>query len=75
MANHIDVIERQELIEKLINKGYGELVEVLLTNENKCYTKRHRLNKSGACRTLGWKTKQLEDVLKACREILIDDLG
>jgi len=66
-------VERQELIRKLVKCGYSELVEALLLNENKVYTKRGRLNKSGACRVLGWKTKQLEDALKECREILKED--
>ena len=66
----IETLERQELIQKLIDNGYGELVEALLVNENKVYTKKGRLNKSGACRVLGWKTSQLESVLKECRDIL-----
>lgn len=72
-SNLIELMERQELIQKLIDKGFGELIEVLLTNENKSYTKRGRLNKSGACRALGWKAKELEDALEACREILKDE--
>jgi len=70
MANIVETIERQELIDKLIDNGYAELVEALLYNEHKTYTKRGRLNKSGACRCLGWKTKQLEDALAECRKIL-----
>jgi len=66
----VDLLERSELIQKLIDSGYSELVEALLYNENKTYTKRGRLNKSGACRVLGWKTKQLEDALAECRRIL-----
>jgi hypothetical protein len=73
-GNMIEEIERQELIKKLISKGYGELVEALLSNENKCYTRRSRLNKSGACRVLNWKTKQLEDALEECRKILGEDV-
>jgi len=68
-----DLLERQELIEKLKDNGFGKLVEVLLENDNKVYTKKGRLNKSGACRVLGWKTKQLEDALEACREILAEE--
>ena len=71
--NMIDELERQEVITKLVEKGFGELVEALLLNENKVYTKKGRLNKSGACRVLGWKAKQLEDALRECREILKDD--
>ena len=72
-GNMIDEIERQELIQKLISKGYGELIENLLSNENLVYTKKGRLNKSGACRVLSWKTKQLEDALAACRQILHEE--
>jgi len=69
----IEILEQQELIQKLIDKGYGELVDALLMNEGKVYTKKGRLNKSGACRVLGWKTKQLEDALLACREMLDEE--
>ena len=68
----LEVLEQQELIQKLIDAGYGELVDAMLTNENKVYTKKGRCNKSGACRVLKWKTKQLEDAFAACREILKD---
>lgn len=70
MANMVDILERNELIQKLIDSGFGELIEALLTNENQAYTKKGRLNKSGACRILGWKTKQLEDTLAECRKIV-----
>ena len=74
MANAlIELLERQELIEKLRSSGYGDLIEVLLENEGSCYTKKGRLNKSGTCRVLGWKTKQLEDALLECRNILKRD--
>ena len=66
----VEILERTELIQKLIDNGYSELVEALLYNEGKVYTKKGRLNKSGACRVLGWKTKQLEDSLAECRRIL-----
>jgi hypothetical protein len=71
----IDILERQEVIDKLVAKGYGELVEAFLLNEGSVYTKKGRLNKCGACRVLGWKTKQLEDALAACREILADEFS
>ncbi len=72
--NLTDTLEQRELIQKLIDKGYAELVDVLLLNESKVYTKKGRLNKSGACRILGWKPKQLEDALSECRDILKTDL-
>ncbi len=68
--NMIEILEQQELIQKIIDAGYGELVDVFLSNESQVYTKKGRLNKSGACRVLGYKTKQLEDALEACRNIL-----
>ena len=64
----------QELIQKLIEKGYGELIEALLANEGKVYTKKGRLNKSGACRVLDFKTKQLEDKLMEMKELLKNDV-
>lgn len=72
-SNLIEVLERQEIIDKLTSHGFGEMVEALLANENKVYTKKGRLNKSGACRVLDWKGKQLEDALAECREILKKD--
>jgi hypothetical protein len=74
MSNIIDDMERQELIEKLIKSGYGDIVQVLLENENKVYTKKGRLNKSGACRKLKLKTKQLEDKLQEMKNLLKNDL-
>ena len=73
--NETDILEQQEMIQKLASRGYTKLVEMLLNNESKVYTKKGRLNKSGACRVLGWKTKQLEDALAECREILKNELG
>jgi hypothetical protein len=73
MANMVDLIERNELIQKIVDSGFSQLVEALLYNEARVYTKKGRLNKSGACRVLGWKTKQLEDALAECRRILGED--
>lgn len=71
MPELTDSLERNELIQKLIDSGYGELVDAFLSNETKMFTKNSvRLNKSGACRVLKWKTKQLEDALAECRKIL-----
>jgi nucleoside-diphosphate-sugar epimerase len=69
-SNPLSVIEIQEMIDKLVENGYGDLVECLLSNENKVYTKKGRLNKSSTCRELGWKGKQLEDALKEMKDIL-----
>lgn len=79
MKSNFKDIENQELIQKLIDSGYGNLVEIFLNNgvESKkdskkttVYTRKNRLNKSGACRALGYKPKELEDAFAACREIL-----
>lgn len=70
----IDQIERQELINKLIANGYGDIVEALLEDDKKVYTKKGRLNKSGACRRLNLKSKQLEDKLAEMRALLNKDM-
>lgn len=69
----IECLERQEIINKLLESEHGDLIEAFLENENKIYTKKGRLNKSGACRVLSCKTKQLEDILKQCKELLKND--
>jgi nucleoside-diphosphate-sugar epimerase len=74
MSNLIEQLEKQELIQKLMEKGYAPLIDALLENEKDVYTKKGRLNKSGACRVLGWKPKELEQALEECREILKNDL-
>lgn len=73
-SNPLEILEREELLNKLISKGYGDLIDALLSNEGKVYTRKGRLNKSGACRVLGWKTKELEDALEACKAILQEDI-
>ena len=50
-------LEKSELIQKLIDNGYGELVEAILGNERECFTRSSRSNKSGMSRVLGWKVK------------------
>jgi len=74
MSNSIEYLERQELIKKLIENGYGEIVTALLEDEKRVYTKKGRLNKSGACRKLKLKSKQLEDKLAEMRELLKNDM-
>jgi len=66
----ISVIETQELIQKLVDRGHGNLVACLLDNEQTVYTKKGRLNKSSTCREMKWKGKQLEDALSEMREVL-----
>jgi hypothetical protein len=72
--NFVDTIEKQELIQKLIDRGFGDLVDMLLLNENKAYTKKGRINKSGVCRLLNCKPKEFEDLLEKCKEVLKNDL-
>lgn len=69
-SNMLELLEQQELLQKLQAAGFGEFIDILLSNEKKVYTKKGRLNKSGACRILGWKPKQLEEALEKCKEIL-----
>lgn len=66
----LEVMEEQEQIQLLIDQGYGDFVDAFLSNEGQVYTKKGRLNKSGACRVLKWSNKQLEDAMKACKRIL-----
>lgn len=72
--SNLEHVERQELIKKLIDNGYGEIVEALLDDDKKVYTKKGRLNKSGACRRLNLKSKQLEDKLAEMRSLLSRDM-
>ena len=75
MKSTFSDLEIQELIQKLNDKGYGDVVDCLLLNENICYTKKDRLNKSATCRQLGWKTKRLEDAFREMKEILKNDIS
>lgn len=72
-GNTLEQLEQQELIKKLIDNGYGKLVEVFLTNESQVYTKKGRLNKCGACRILDCKPKELEELIDKCKELLEKD--
>lgn len=69
-SNPISALEMQEIIQKLIDNGYGEYVDCLLLNESICYTKKSRLNKSATCRKMDKKNKELEDAIKQMRELL-----
>jgi hypothetical protein len=78
MINYSNVfhqLENQELIQKLIDNGYGDLVDAFLLNDGKVYTKKGRLNKSGACRVLKCKPKDLEDAILGCQELLKRELA
>ncbi len=74
-ATYTEPLERQELIQKLIDRGHGPLVDAMLSNEAKVYTRKGRLNKSAACRILGCRPAVLERALAECREILAPELG
>lgn len=73
--NPFDQIESQELIQKLIDNGFGGIVDAFLLNDNKVYTKKGRLNKSGACRVLKCKPKDLEDAIEACQKLLNKEMS
>ena len=75
ISNSFDQLENQELIQKLIDSGYGDLVDAFLLNDGKVYTKKGRLNKSGACRVLKCKPKELEDSIRECQELLKKDMS
>ncbi len=68
--NFVEVIESQELLQKIEKAGYGKIIELFLMNENKVYTKKGRLNKSGACRILKCKPKELDDLLKKLKDVI-----
>jgi len=74
-VNPVNSIEQQEVIQKLRDNGYSEIVDCLLENEKECYTKKGRLNKSSTCRKLDWKSKKLEDALKMMKELLKNEYG
>ena len=74
MTNFVSEIETKELIQKLIKHGHGHIVDAFLLNDTKCYTKKGRLNKSGACRVLDYKPKQLDDSLAMMKKLLEGDL-
>ena len=68
--NFVELLERQEILDILEKSGLGNQIEALLLNESKVYTKKGRLNKSGACRVLGIKPKQLDELLAKCRMLI-----
>ena len=70
----VELLENQELIDKLRKHGYSEIIDTLLNNDDEIYTKRGRLNKSGACRALDWKPKELDDIFAKWKEILANEL-
>jgi hypothetical protein len=70
IKHFIEILERQELLQKIEDAGFKQIIDTLLLNENKVYTKKGRLNKSGACRILKCKPKDLEDLLKKFRDII-----
>ena len=69
VINPVFSIEMQEIIQKLRDNGYGQLLDCLF-DEGDCWTKKGRLNKSATTRKLEWKSKQLEDALQGMKELL-----
>ncbi len=66
----LDGIENAELINLLENSAVREKINTILLHESIVYTKKGRLNKSGACRILNMKPKELDDFLVECRDII-----
>jgi hypothetical protein len=73
MGSFTDTIETQEIIQKLNDAGLSKIVDAFLFNENKVYTRKGRLNQSGACRVLGCKPKELREILEKCKDIVGSD--
>jgi len=66
----LEGVENSELMSLLENSEVKEKIDKILRNESIVYTKKGRLNKSGACRVLGLKAKELDDFISECRDIL-----
>jgi metal-dependent hydrolase (beta-lactamase superfamily II) len=73
MVSATESVEMQEILQKLTDAGYSKIVDAFLSNENKVYTKKGRLNQSGACRILGCKPKELREILEKCKEVIGSD--
>lgn len=56
-------LEFEEIVGRLDNMGWGELVSMLLEKDSEAYTKNGRLNKSAICRKLDISNKELENAL------------
>ena len=74
-TDFIKEIENKELIQKLIDHGFGKIVEAFIQSGNKMMTRNSRVNKSGCCRTLDLKVKQLDSCFELMRDLLREDLG
>jgi hypothetical protein len=70
----VELLENKELIDKLRSNGYGEIIDTFFNNDDEIYTKRGRVNKSGMCRTLQCKPKELDDIFTKWRQILANEL-
>lgn len=73
MSDFIHELEIKEAMEKLARHGFGQTADAFLLNQTQCYTKKGRLNKSGACRALDCKPKQLDDQMEEMRALLEND--
>jgi len=70
----LELLENQEMIDKLRRAGYSEVIDKIFNNDDECYTKKSRVNKSGICRALGIKPKELDDMFFKWAEILKNEL-
>lgn len=71
-----NIIEREELLDILKKNGFEKIVDILYEENSdiyKVYTKKGKLNKSGACRALNCKPKELEETLEKIKRLLGDD--
>ena len=69
-----DLLASPKLWERIPGVLSPDKVDALLSNEFKWTTKKDRLNKSGACRVLDCKPKELEQMIEKWKEILGPDL-
>lgn len=69
-------IERKELLDLLMKNGFDKILDILYSDnqaDNKIFTRKGRLNKSGACRALNMKQKDLDEWFEKCKTILGED--
>lgn len=45
IKDFIEILERQELLQKIEDAGFKQIIDTLLLNENKVYTKKEGLTK------------------------------
>jgi hypothetical protein len=77
---NLNQIEVQELIQKLIDNGMKDFIDMMLLQEHAVYTRKGRINKSSCVREMSkhskkpFRSKDLEDIFMKCQEILFKDV-